>query len=188
MFKHILLPTDGSALSNAAVQEGIRFAKSIGAKVTGICVMPVQHPIFYEGMSSVIYSELQAEQRNTVYFMCFAAGVLIAASILLMIPKSFAMTPLAPVWLLVGFFGLHLFNRFLTSFVCEKDPALREEYSRLVLRWFPAKGVSQIKIHMDATDFFRVEYGEIVILNQTPYLILLNAKEGRFGLNDEVKY
>jgi zinc and cadmium transporter len=32
------------------------------------------------------------------------------------------MTPRAPVWLLAGFFGLHLFNRFLTSFVCEKDP------------------------------------------------------------------
>ena len=35
MFKHILLPTDGSELSAAAIQQGIRFAKSIGAKVTG---------------------------------------------------------------------------------------------------------------------------------------------------------
>jgi zinc and cadmium transporter len=61
-------------------------------------------------------------QRNTTYFMCFAAGVLIAASFLHIIPQSFTMTPRAPVWLLVGFFGLHLFNRFLTSFVCEKDP------------------------------------------------------------------
>jgi nucleotide-binding universal stress UspA family protein len=64
MFKHVLLPTDGSALSNEAVQEGIRFAKSIGAKVTGICVISSQYPFFYEGMSSMIYSELQAEQRN----------------------------------------------------------------------------------------------------------------------------
>jgi zinc transporter ZupT len=61
-------------------------------------------------------------QRNTAYFMCFAAGVLIAATFLHMIPKSFAMNPFAPAWLLAGFFGLHLFNRFLTSFVCEKDP------------------------------------------------------------------
>ena len=61
-------------------------------------------------------------QRNTAYFMCFAAGVLIAATFLHMIPKSFAMTRSAPAWLLAGFFGLHLFNRFLTSFVCEKDP------------------------------------------------------------------
>jgi nucleotide-binding universal stress UspA family protein len=48
MFKHILLPTDGSELSDAAIREGIRFARSIGAQVTGICVMPLQHPFFYE--------------------------------------------------------------------------------------------------------------------------------------------
>ena len=34
MFKHILLPTDGSELSEAAIQKGIQFAKSINAKVT----------------------------------------------------------------------------------------------------------------------------------------------------------
>jgi zinc transporter ZupT len=61
-------------------------------------------------------------QRNTAYFMCFAAGVLIAASFLHIIPKSFAMNAQAPSWLLVGFLGLHLLNRFLTAFVCERDP------------------------------------------------------------------
>lgn len=61
-------------------------------------------------------------QRNTAYFMCFAAGVLIAASFLHIIPKAFAMNAQAPIWLLVGFLGLHLFNRFLTAFVCERDP------------------------------------------------------------------
>jgi nucleotide-binding universal stress UspA family protein len=34
MFKHILIPTDGSPLANKAVQAGIRFAHEIGAKVT----------------------------------------------------------------------------------------------------------------------------------------------------------
>ena len=48
MFKHILLPTDGSELSVAAIHQGIRFAKSIGAKVTGLCVMPLQQMIFYD--------------------------------------------------------------------------------------------------------------------------------------------
>lgn len=61
-------------------------------------------------------------QRNTAYFMCFAAGVLIAAPFLHMIPKSFAMNAQAPLWLLAGFLSLHLFNRFLTAFVCERDP------------------------------------------------------------------
>jgi len=43
MFKHLLLPTDGSPLSEAAIQKGVRFAKSIGAKVTGLCIMSSQH-------------------------------------------------------------------------------------------------------------------------------------------------
>lgn len=36
-------------------------------------------------------------QRNTAYFMCFAAGVLIATPFLHMIPKSFAMNAQAPM-------------------------------------------------------------------------------------------
>jgi nucleotide-binding universal stress UspA family protein len=40
MFKHILLPTDGSPLSEAAMQKGIQFAKTINARVTGFCVIP----------------------------------------------------------------------------------------------------------------------------------------------------
>ena len=66
-------------------------------------------------------------QENTTYFMCFAAGVLIAASFLHIVPKSFALNAQAPIWLLAGFFGLHLFNRFLTAFVCEHDPQ-RQDY------------------------------------------------------------
>jgi nucleotide-binding universal stress UspA family protein len=40
MFKHILLPTDGSKLSDRAVQRGIEFAKSISAKITAVHVIP----------------------------------------------------------------------------------------------------------------------------------------------------
>ena len=43
MFAHILLPTDGSALSEAAVQNGIGLAKSLGAKVTAFHVRPEFH-------------------------------------------------------------------------------------------------------------------------------------------------
>ena len=39
MFKHILLPTDGSELSEAAIQKGVQFAKSIKAEVTGFHVI-----------------------------------------------------------------------------------------------------------------------------------------------------
>jgi nucleotide-binding universal stress UspA family protein len=48
MFKHILLPTDGSPLSEAAVEKGIDFAKSIHARVTGLCVVPKEYPSYYE--------------------------------------------------------------------------------------------------------------------------------------------
>lgn len=65
-------------------------------------------------------------KRNTAYFMSFAAGVLISASFLHMIPKALSLNAQAPAWLLAGFFGLYLFNRFLTAFVCEKDPQRKD--------------------------------------------------------------
>ena len=40
MFKHILLPTDGSKLSEKAVKLGIEFAKKTRARVTAIHVVP----------------------------------------------------------------------------------------------------------------------------------------------------
>lgn len=45
MFKTILLPTDGSELSNKAVQAGIEFAKSNGSKVIGLSVAEI-YPYF----------------------------------------------------------------------------------------------------------------------------------------------
>jgi nucleotide-binding universal stress UspA family protein len=44
MFKHILLPTDGSALAMKAVQAGIALAKEMGASVTGYyAIEPAPH-------------------------------------------------------------------------------------------------------------------------------------------------
>ena len=39
MYKNILLPIDGSQLSNVAIDNGLLFAKAVGAKVTGLYVM-----------------------------------------------------------------------------------------------------------------------------------------------------
>ena len=39
MFKHILMPTDGSEHSERAVERGVELAKLCGAKITGIHVM-----------------------------------------------------------------------------------------------------------------------------------------------------
>ena len=43
MFKHLLLPTDGSDASQRTVLEGVRLAKEFNAKITGISVVPEFH-------------------------------------------------------------------------------------------------------------------------------------------------
>jgi len=48
MFKHVLLPTDGSKLSDGAIRMGVQLAKTFGAKVTGIYVMPEFHIFTYK--------------------------------------------------------------------------------------------------------------------------------------------
>ena len=47
MFKHILLPTDGSVLSTGAVLKGVQIAKTLGARVTGLHVSPRFHILTY---------------------------------------------------------------------------------------------------------------------------------------------
>jgi nucleotide-binding universal stress UspA family protein len=53
MFKHILIPTDGSELSGRAVQAGVEFAKTLGAKVTGLYAM-AEYPIMAYGEGSTM--------------------------------------------------------------------------------------------------------------------------------------
>ena len=59
-------------------------------------------------------------RRNTTYFACFAAGVLISVSFLHIIPTAFTMSPHAPVYLLAGYLCMHFLNRFLTAYVCDR--------------------------------------------------------------------
>ena len=59
-------------------------------------------------------------RSNIVYFISFAAGVLISVSFMHIIPKSFQMNDRAPVYLLGGFLALYLFNRFLNLYICQE--------------------------------------------------------------------
>jgi nucleotide-binding universal stress UspA family protein len=43
LFKNILVPTDGSDLAAKAVEQGVLFAKEIGAKITGVTVTEPFH-------------------------------------------------------------------------------------------------------------------------------------------------
>lgn len=84
-------------------------ASSLAALVTTIGIYTIRH---FGAWGKKYY----------IYFICFAAGVLISVSFLHIIPKSFELNPNAPIYLLSGFVFLHLFNRFITAFVCERDP------------------------------------------------------------------
>jgi hypothetical protein len=65
----------------------------------------------------------------------------------------------------------------------------QENLRQMASRWIvTAQKPHHFRIHTDTTDFFRVEYGDVVFLGGKPYLVRHNAKEGRFGLDDDVKF
>ena len=67
MFKHILIPTDGSAVSGKAVRAGIALAKEHGARVTGYhAVEPVPTHIYGEGYvaDKEMVAEFERRQRE----------------------------------------------------------------------------------------------------------------------------
>jgi nucleotide-binding universal stress UspA family protein len=55
MFKHLLLPTDGSPRSARAVASGVALAKLAGARVTGLFVAPPATPLVFEHFVPVRY-------------------------------------------------------------------------------------------------------------------------------------
>ncbi len=72
MYKHILIPTDGSDLAEKAVDSGIAFASSIGARVTGIVALPEYRvPSAYElaagtAVSFEVYQKQEKERAQSV--------------------------------------------------------------------------------------------------------------------------
>jgi nucleotide-binding universal stress UspA family protein len=56
MFKNILIPTDGSKLSQKAAVQGVKLAKSLGAKVTALFAAPPATPIVYRDSLPVGYA------------------------------------------------------------------------------------------------------------------------------------
>jgi nucleotide-binding universal stress UspA family protein len=63
MFKHILIPTDGSALSHKAIDKGVRLAKSLGAKVTGLFAAPPATPVVFSHHVPVGYQTPQQHAK-----------------------------------------------------------------------------------------------------------------------------
>lgn len=72
MFKHILAPTDGSASSELAIQSIMRFARDIGARVTGLHVIEPFHvlsvrPELVEATPEQY--EVESEERARSYLL-----------------------------------------------------------------------------------------------------------------------
>ena len=64
MYKHILIPTDGSELSEAAIDHGIALAKALGAKVTAVTVTAPFHVSAFEPSFVTAYKEYIATQAK----------------------------------------------------------------------------------------------------------------------------
>jgi nucleotide-binding universal stress UspA family protein len=65
VFKHILLPTDGSALAETAVEASIELARQTGARLTAVHVMPVLHLFTYEpGVTESVHDEVRKDRER----------------------------------------------------------------------------------------------------------------------------
>lgn len=67
MYKSILIPTDGSKLAAKGVRAGVRLAKALGARITGVYVAaPYLPPLYSEG--TMVHAEMRspAEHRKLV--------------------------------------------------------------------------------------------------------------------------
>ncbi len=61
MYKHILVPTDGSPLSSAAALSAVKLARAVGARITGLFAAPAATPLAYRGLLPV---GLRTPQKN----------------------------------------------------------------------------------------------------------------------------
>lgn len=76
MFKHILVPTDGSDLSKETARRAVAFAKDVGARITAFFAKP-EYPVSYYGEGALIdpttpekFAELAEQQaQQTLAFV-----------------------------------------------------------------------------------------------------------------------
>jgi len=63
-----------------------------------------------------------------------------------------------------------------------------KELLRMIRRWLPRDRVPKHVRVKDTSDFFRVDYDDVVVLKEVPYFVRNNEREGRFGIDDEQKF
>ena len=67
MIRHILIPSDGSKRSENAIKHGVKLAKVLGAKVTGVHVIPPFHSFTYRSQMLVSYHVALSEDSEVEY-------------------------------------------------------------------------------------------------------------------------
>jgi nucleotide-binding universal stress UspA family protein len=78
MFKHILLPTDGSPLSDIAIERGIGLAKTLDARVTGLHVIEPFH-LLSGGAEMTSVTQEQYEKDSLLRALRYLDGTAAAA-------------------------------------------------------------------------------------------------------------
>ncbi len=63
MYKHILIPTDGSILSRHAALAGVSLARAVGARVTALFAAPAATPIVFRDALPVGYRTPEKHAR-----------------------------------------------------------------------------------------------------------------------------
>ena len=78
MYKNLLLPTDGSPLSEKAVRHGLELARTLGAKVTGFYALPEFRAFAYAGAiiedtQAIFEGQAQTQADAALAFITTAA-------------------------------------------------------------------------------------------------------------------
>ncbi|EPR32868.1 hypothetical protein dsat_0309 [Alkalidesulfovibrio alkalitolerans DSM 16529] len=74
------------------------------------------------------------------------------------------------------------------------DDTTPDDLRQLVLadmaRHFPGRDAAKTRIFADTSNFYDINAGDVVVLGEGEHRLLMgnNTREGRFGLDDEVKY
>ena len=95
MFKHILISTDGSPISNKAAKAGITLAHALGAKVTAYCSVEPMQTVYAEGYAfdQKVIEEIEQHARKAAQKRVDAIGKMAKAarvSFTSVVTKTFA--------------------------------------------------------------------------------------------------
>lgn len=71
MYKHILVSTDGSRLSEAAIKDAVGLARAVGARITGLFAAPAATPILFRNRLPAGYV---GTRRNEMLIAAAAAA------------------------------------------------------------------------------------------------------------------